>query len=40
METLDAKSLEVSAYWLRTPHPAALQRRAREAAHWREGSCT
>ncbi|NTX09106.1 zinc-binding dehydrogenase [Myxococcus sp. CA040A] len=31
VETLYAKSLKVSAYWLRTPHPAALQRRAREA---------
>ncbi|WP_368773784.1 zinc-binding dehydrogenase [Myxococcus llanfairpwllgwyngyllgogerychwyrndrobwllllantysiliogogogochensis] len=31
VETLDAKSLKVSAYWLRMPHPAALQRRAREA---------
>ncbi|MFY2560521.1 quinone oxidoreductase family protein [Corallococcus terminator] len=31
VESLYAKSLKVSAYWLRTPHPPALQRRAREA---------
>ncbi|AKF84380.1 zinc-binding dehydrogenase [Myxococcus fulvus 124B02] len=31
VEALYAKSLKVSAYWLRTPHPAALQRQAREA---------
>ncbi|MCP3169427.1 quinone oxidoreductase family protein [Myxococcus qinghaiensis] len=31
VEALYAKSLKISAYWLRTPHPPALQRQAREA---------
>ena len=31
VEELYAKSLKVSAYWLRTPHPPELNRRAREA---------
>ncbi|WP_342377492.1 quinone oxidoreductase [Myxococcus stipitatus] len=31
VESLYAKSIKVSAYWLRTQHPEALQRRARQA---------
>ncbi|MFP2928865.1 quinone oxidoreductase family protein [Pyxidicoccus sp. 3LG] len=31
VEALYEKSLKVSAYWLRTPHPPELNRRAREA---------
>lgn len=31
VESLYAKSLKVSAYWLRTQHPDALQRKARKA---------
>ncbi|MCP3142913.1 quinone oxidoreductase family protein [Pyxidicoccus xibeiensis] len=31
VEALYAKSVKVSAYWLRTPHPPELNRRAREA---------